>query len=84
MLIDYLSGVVHTRETKAHRFGLRIYRVQKLCIVSSVRQTFQNNLGLSLYTTLSVCYLIITSEEELKSKRELSADSDVLPLNTRN
>ena len=42
------------------------------------------DLDFSLCTVLSVCYMVTTSDNLMKSKRELSTDSDVLPLNTGN
>ena len=46
--------------------------------------TCQNNLGFSLYTVLSVYYIVTSFDNLMKSERELSTDSSVLPLNTRN
>ena len=60
-----------------------MYRVWKLYLISLVIWTCQNNLGFSLYVMLSVCYIVITSEKWIESERELSTDSGVLPLNTR-
>ena len=31
--------------------------------VSLMMQTFQNDLGFSLYITLSICYMVVTSED---------------------
>ena len=47
-------------------------------------QTYQNNLGFSLCTALSVCYMITTSDKWIESERELSANNGVLLLNTGN
>ena len=33
-----------------------------------------NNLGFSLYATLSVCYMVATSDKKKKSKMEVSTD----------
>jgi len=43
----------------------------------------QNDLSFSLYVMLSVCYVIVTLDEWMKSKMEVSADVGVLLLNTR-
>ena len=45
-------------------------------------QTCRNNLGFSLYTMLYVCYMVITSDEWIKSKIKVSADIGVSSLNT--
>ena len=49
---------------------------------SLVIQTCQNNLGSSLYAMLSVCYIVVTSDNLIKSKKKLSTNSSVLLLNT--
>ena len=46
-------------------------------------QTFQNNLNFSLYTTLSVCYMVATLGVE-QSPRKVSADNSILLKNTEN
>ena len=33
-----------------------------------------NDLGFSLYTTLSICYMVATSDRRKKSKMEVSTD----------
>ena len=43
----------------------------------------QNDLSFSLYVMLSVCYVIVTLDEWMKSEMEVSADVGVLLLNTR-
>jgi len=67
---------------KVCRVGLGIHRLWKLYAMSLVMWICQNNLGFSLYTVLSICYIIITSDEWMKSKMEVSADAGVLLLNT--
>jgi len=47
-------------------------------------QICQNNLGFSLYAVLSVCCIVVTSDEWMKSKIEVSADVGVSLLNTGN
>jgi len=37
----------------------------------------------SLYAVLSVCYMVITSDEWIKSEMEVSANIGILSLNTR-
>jgi len=46
-------------------------------------QTCQNDLVSSLYAALSVCCVVATSDEWMKSKMEVSADIGVSLLNTR-
>ena len=50
-------------ETKVCRVSLEMYRVWKLCIVSSVMWTCQNDLDFNLYAVLSVCYMVATSND---------------------
>ena len=57
-------------KVKVCRVGLEIYRVWKPYIKSLIIQTFQNDLGFSLYATLSVCYMITTLGDGLKSKED--------------
>ena len=42
--------------------------------MNSVMQTFQNNLGFSLYAMLHVCYMVITSEDRIKSKEDVTIE----------
>ena len=72
------------QEAKAHGVGSEMCRVQKLCAMSLVMWTCQNNLGFSLCAALSICHMVTTSDEWMKSEIEVSADVGVLPLNTRN
>jgi len=63
--------MVHTREQKSAEL------IQK-CIesVNSVLgdTNLWNNLSFSLYTVLSICYMVVTSDEWIKSEIEVSAD----------
>ena len=52
--------------------------------MSSVIWTCQNNLNFSLYTVLSIYYVVTTSNEWMKSEMEVSADIGVSLLNTGN
>ena len=72
------------QRVKVCRVSSGIYRVQKLCTISSVMQICQNDLSFSLYAMLSVYYIVATSDEQMKSRMKMSADVGVLPLNTRN
>ena len=60
-----------------------MYKMWKLCTKSLIIQTCQNKLGFSLYAMLSVCYIVTTSDNWMESEKELSAMSNVFPLNTR-
>ena len=71
------------QKTKAHRVGLKMYRVQKLYTNSLVIRTYQDNLDFSLCAILSVCCMVVTSDKWMGSKRELSTGSGVSLLNTR-
>ena len=62
------------QEVKAYGVGSEIYRVCRLYEISSVIQTCQNNLSFSLYTISSICYIVTTSDEQIKSKIEVSTD----------
>ena len=44
--------------------------------------SFVNNFSFSLYAMLSVCYMVITSDKQMKSKMEVSADVSISLLNT--
>ena len=63
--------MVHTREQKSAEL------IQK-CIesVNSVLgdTNLWNNLSFSLYAVLSICYMVVTSDEWIKSEIEVSAD----------
>jgi len=56
--------------------------MHKVCVMSSVMQTCQNDLGFSLYAVLSVCCVVVTSDEWMKFEIKVSLDVGVLPLNT--
>ena len=49
--------------------------------MSLVMWTFQNDLGFSLCAVLSICHMVTTSDDWIKSKRKLSTNSSMLPLN---
>ena len=51
--------------------------------MSSVIQTCQNDLGFSLCAVLSVCCVVVTSDEWMKFEIKVSLDVGVLLLNTR-
>ena len=59
--------------------SLEIYKVQKLYIRSSVVQTYQNGFGFKLYAILFINYMVATSDNLIKSEKELSS---ILLLNT--
>ena len=42
--------------------------------MNSVIQTFQNNLGFSLYAMLYICYIVITSEDRIKFKEDVTIE----------
>ena len=46
-------------------------------------QTIQNNLGLSLCATLSICYIVTTSDNWVKYKKEVSIDGSISLFNTK-
>ena len=41
-------------------------------------QTYQNDLSFSLYTILSIYYMVITSDNLMKFKKMLSTDSSII------
>ena len=45
--------------------------------------TYQNDLGFNLYTTPSICCIVIISENWTESKVRISTDIGISPLNTR-
>ena len=62
------------QKTKAYKVSSEMHKVWKLHAMSSMIQTCQNNLDFSLYIILSVCCMITTSDEWLKSEMKVSAD----------
>ena len=69
-------------ETKAYRIGSEFILNIETHTKYTVLQTFQNNLGFSLYTILLVCYEVTTLEVEQSSKR-VSSNYGVLLKNIR-
>jgi len=59
-----MSGTVHTRRQKSME-----------CVNSVLGDAnLWNDLGFSLCAALSVCYVVTTSDDWMKSKMEVSAD----------
>jgi len=79
-----LLDIVHTRRWKPVRLVQKCIEYRKLHTKSSIIQTCQNDLGFSLYTIPSVCYMITILENWTESKVRVSADINVLLLNIRN
>ena len=57
----YMSGIIHTGGESLQELAQRYINLY-------------NNLGFSLYTTSSVCYIVVTSDEKKKSKMGMSTD----------
>ena len=45
---------------------VKVHKIAQKCI------DLWNNLSFSLYTTPSVCYIVVTSDKRMKSKMEMS------------
>ena len=68
--ISLLTNICHNsshQEMKFHEVGSRIHKVWKLHVMSLMMWTCQNNLDFSLYAVLSVCCMVTTSDEQMKS-----------------
>ena len=65
------------------RLAWECVKYRKLHARSSIMWTYQNDLGFNLYTTPSICCIVIISENWTESKVRISTDIGISPLNTR-